>query len=191
MIKVTQRFNGNRDWLYKNQHNIFFFGFIDLLNHLKNILPTDSKMIEIGSYMGESTMLFCSTHIFSEVNVIEPHSGDEAFNKLFGYAWDDVINEFNNNTKKFSDILKIYKGYSYEYVNGFKDYSYDFIYIDGSHEKNNIERDLQQYISKVKKGGYIGGHDYHEEWPDVVEVVDRVVGKPDLIFEDSSWIKAV
>ena len=80
---------------------------------------------------------------------------------------------------------------SYEYINSFKDYSYDFVYIDGSHEKNNIERDLQLYVSKVKKGGYIGGHDYHEVWPDVINAVNKIVGKPDVIFEDTSWIKKI
>lgn len=191
MSKITQRFNANRDWLQPGQTNSHFFGFIDLLRYLKEVLPTNSKMIEIGSYMGESTMLFCATHIFSEVNTIEPHSGDEPFNDILGYTWNDVINEFYHNTEKFSDILKVYQGYSYEYQNKFRDYYYDFVYIDGNHERNNVERDLQQYITKVKKGGYIGGHDYHEAWPDVIEVVDKIVGKPDLIFEDSSWIKSL
>lgn len=191
MSRISHRFNANREWLSEGQSNHHFYGILDLLIYLRNSIPTNSKMIEIGSYMGESTMLFCSTHLFQEVNVIEPHKGHEHFNHIAGITWDDVIQEFNHNTNKFSDIIKLHKGYSYEFSDNFNDNEYDFIYIDGSHFKEDVERDLRLYLPKLRKGGFISGHDYHEVWPGLVDAVNNIVGTPDVIFEDSSWIKRI
>ena len=191
MSKISHRFNANREWLSVGQPNSHFYGFIDLLTYLRSCLPTNSRMIEIGSYMGESTMLFCSTYLFSEVNVIEPHSGNEEFKHIAGITWEDVIKEFKHNTNRFSDIVSVYQGYSYEFSHLFGNNSYDFIYVDGSHLKEDVERDLKLYLPKLKSGGYIGGHDYHKVWPDLVQVVNDIVGTPDIIFEDSSWIKKI
>jgi hypothetical protein len=35
----------------------------------------------------------------------------------------------------------------------------NFVYIDGSHDYDAVKRDIQLYVSKVKPGGFIGGHD--------------------------------
>ena len=94
-------------------------------------------------------------------------------------------------TNKFSDIIKLHKGYSYEFSDNFNDNEYDFIYIDGSHFKEDVERDLRLYLPKLRKGGFISGHDYHEVWPGLVDAVNNIVGTPDVIFEDSSWIKRI
>ena len=42
----------------------------------------------------------------------------------------------------------------------YKDKTFDFIYIDACHIYESVKWDLENYIKKVKKGGYIGGHDY-------------------------------
>ena len=45
-------------------------------------------MIEIGSYMGESTMLTISTGVVVQLMWIEPHDGYEKFNGKNDYTWD-------------------------------------------------------------------------------------------------------
>ena len=35
----------------------------------------------------------------------------------------------------------------------------DFVYIDGNHSYENVKRDLNNYYAKLKKGGYLCGHD--------------------------------
>ena len=39
--------------------------------------------------------------------------------------------------------------------------------------------------------GFIGGHDYMDYFEGCVKAVDEVVGKPDKIFRDYSWIKRI
>ena len=50
-------------------------------------------MIEIGSYMGESSSLFASSGMFKEIHCIEPFHQYEDFNDDFGYTWDDKKKE--------------------------------------------------------------------------------------------------
>ena len=42
---------------------------------------------------------------------------------------------------------------------------------------------------KVKPGGYIGGHDYQKDWPGVVTAIHEIIGYPEKVFDDGSWIK--
>ena len=69
-------------------------------------------MIEIGSYMGESTMMFASSNIFTEIHCIEPFSGYEEFNDMFAINWDIVYDEFKTNTRHFDNIT-LHKDFSY------------------------------------------------------------------------------
>lgn len=189
---ITQRFKINPDWTtIKTNHQ--FMGLINMLSFLSENLDeedNDKKMIEVGSYMGESTFLFACSNLFSHIDIIEPHSGDEEFNDILGYDWDFVKQEFETNTRFFDNIIH-HKDYSYNVVDDFSN-DYDFIYVDGNHDYDSVKRDLELYLPKVKNGGFIGGHDYSEfEWPEVVRAVNEVIGEPDHKYWDSSWIKKV
>jgi hypothetical protein len=43
----------------------------------------------------------------------------------------------------------------------------------------------------IKSGGFIGGHDYHENWKGVVDGITELLGSPDMVFQDTSWIKQI
>ena len=158
-----------------------------MLNDIRHRLDHNSKMIEIGSHMGESTMLFASTQLFSEVHALEPFDGNEEFNYLFDYEWDYIESEFRINTRIHKDIITLHKDYSWKLVDKFEDNSMDLIYIDGEHTKEDVTRDLKLYLPKLKKGGIIAGHDYHEVWPGVKDAVNKLVGGPEMVYEDTSW----
>tara|TARA_Y100001963_G_C6717492_1_gene417415 strand:- start:357 stop:917 length:561 start_codon:yes stop_codon:yes gene_type:complete len=184
----TQRFNTPLDW-NKDDVNITILGLFELILELPR--NKHQRMIEIGSYMGESTMLFASSQIFKEVHTIEPFAGREEFNDEYNYSWYKVRREFEKNTRFFDNITH-HDAYSYDVVDEFRDDDYDFIYIDGNHSYEDTKRDLELYLPKLKKGGIIGGHDYHEwEWPGVFRAVNEVVGTPDKNFLDDSWIKYI
>ena len=118
-------------------------------------------MIEIGSYMGESTMLFGCTRLFDKIYSIEPHDGIEEFNEVMSLRWKDIEKEYRTNTRFFTNIEHI-KNFSYDVVDRFQDKSIDFIYIDGRHDYESVKRDLELYLPKLKNGGIIGGHDYNK-----------------------------
>ena len=188
---ITQRFNTNIEWRNYWAPNHFMYGLFQLIEYLEIHIPhtEHTEMIEIGSYMGESTMLFASSGLFNRITCIDPFEGDEEFNHLFNYTWDEVYSEFLMNTRYFNDIITHHKNFSHEINHIYKDKAYDFIYLDGSHKYEDVKKDLELYLPKLKDDGIISGHDYQVHFGGVMKAVDELVGKPDKIFRDFSWVK--
>tara|TARA_B100000287_G_C20626358_1_gene777985 strand:+ start:401 stop:973 length:573 start_codon:yes stop_codon:yes gene_type:complete len=189
---ITQRFGSKyRGW--ESKANNQFMGFTHLLSAVCDNLherKEDLNMIEIGSYMGESTMLFASTGLFNEIHVIEPHKGSEDFNDEHGYDWDFIKKEFETNLRVFDNITH-HVDFSHNISDRFENESIDFVYIDADHSYEGVKRDIQLYLPKLKKNGLMAGHDYHEVWPGVVRAVDEIFGEPDVVVWDTSWLKVL
>ena len=58
--------------------------------------------------------------------------------------------------------VKFVRKFSMDAVKDFGDESLDFVYIDGHHGLSYLINDLEWWSRKVKQGGLICGHDYHE-----------------------------
>lgn len=189
----THRFNPPKEWILQGRGNIFFLGFLEFILLLSDNLLQNSKMIEIGAYTGESTQIFASTGIFSEINVIEPFKFNESFNNTSIediQKWNKVEEEFKNNTRFFNNVNLI-KDYSHNVSTIFADKSVDLVYIDGDHSYEAVNKDIELYLPKIKQGGILAGHDYSKSWPGVVKAVDERLGSPDAIFKDTSWMKLI
>ena len=187
----TQRFNNKiRN---NSKANYQFMGFTHLLSAICDNFHNREeslRMIEIGSYMGESTMMFASSGLFEQIDVIEPHRGNEAFNNENKINWSEVKKEFKLNLRHFKNIIIHHKDFSHNVDDKFEDGSYDFVYIDADHSYESVKKDIELYLPKLKKGGIIGGHDYCPySWPDVIKAVDESIGEPDSVVWDTSWIK--
>ena len=157
-----------------------------LLEMIKE-LPNKGTMIEIGTFTGESTVLF-GDH-FKKVIGIDPMLQDyDVQDPTSKFNFNEVLDMFNNRTKEYNNITLIRKT-SDDAVKELDGETYDFVYIDGIHQYKNVKQDIINYLPLVKKGGYIGGHDYGEPWPGVKVAVDEMFGKPDKVFQDTSWLK--
>ena len=86
------RFNPPKEWNLMTSGNRYYIGLnlliIDVLNTLSN--KTNLKMLEIGSYKGESTFMFASSGIFDEIHCIDPHQGNEQANDIFNDSWEEI-----------------------------------------------------------------------------------------------------
>jgi hypothetical protein len=196
-IRPTLRNKANKNWSGHGTANIQYLGMGCLCTWLYfyfNKRPTNTTMntaIEIGSHMGEGLQMLASTGLFNKIHVIEPFEGEEEFNEMFGWSWDEVRAEWELNTRHFKDIIKLHESYSYKVADNFIDGTIDFVYIDGDHNYEAVKRDIQLYLPKIKDGGIIAGHDYHEEWPGVIKAVEEVLGKPNHVHKDSTWVHKV
>jgi hypothetical protein len=183
------RFNPPPQWngMWGNR---YFLGLTELLYSLYGTLQGQSnlKMLEIGSYQGESTFMFASLGIFSEIHCIDPFDGVEEANDILNENWENIKNEFNTNTRYFNNIT-LHQGFSYDLVNNFEDKYFDFIYIDGNHEYEEVKKDIELYLPKTKQ--IMGGHDYQREWPGVVKAVNEILGTPNKTYPDGSWIRLI
>jgi len=91
-------------------------------------------------------------------------------------------------TEPYKDRRRIMRKKSVEAAFEIKDESLDYAFIDGDHSYEGVKRDITLWWPKVKKGGWIGGHDWKSErHPDVTyAVVDSFV-EPHETDTDKTW----
>lgn len=196
----------SKDSFYVMRDSTLYKGLEDLINHINNHSSTkDMNMIEIGSYLGDSTLVF-SKH-FSTVLAIDPFIDDyDETDDVCNYApFQEVYKEFIKRTKDVPNIHLLRKT-SDEGVEAIKNAAkaidpinleehnlraFDFIYIDGMHTYEQVKKDIKNYLPLLKKGGFIGGHDYAETFQGVIDAVNETTGQPDATFQDTSWIKKI
>ena len=66
----------------------------------------------------------------------------------------------------------------------------DFVYIDASHSYESVKEDMENYWTKVRKGGLLAGHDL-PMYPVAKAVVEFATkNNLDVIskFKDGEWI---
>lgn len=166
-------------------------GLLDLIKELGD--NSNKTMIEIGSFVGESTILFAQS--FKDVIAIDPfmEGYDDADPTSYLFEFKNVYETYLERTGDYENIQTIVAT-SNDALDQLKEDKYDFIYIDGLHTYDGVKTDIENYLPLVKKGGVIGGHDYTDKVPHLVGVkkaVDEMLGEPDKVFKDNSWIKYI
>lgn len=66
----------------------------------------------------------------------------------------------------------------------------DFVFIDAGHSYEAVKADIKAWESKVRAGGWFGGHDYHFSHPGVVKAVDEVFRNRTRLHEHWIWARA-
>jgi len=151
-------------------------------------------MAEIGCWVGHSTSFFASK--FKKVYAIDPWK--PGYNDIDPASNLDLEKSYLEFKERcfYCDNIEIYKKTSLEASREFKDESLDFVYIDANHIYDSVVMDINLWLPKIKKDGYIGGHDYcylnkdgskEHPWIDVFDAVNDTLGEPEIIFGDSSW----
>lgn len=62
--------------------------------------------------------------------------------------------------EKYPNQITFHQKSSDNAVDDFENESVDFIFIDGLHTYEQVKKDIENYYPKIKKEGYIFGHDY-------------------------------
>lgn len=146
----------------------------------------DATIAEVGCYAGVSTellMQFCR------------HGGHlYAIDKWQRYG--DVVTEpdiewargvFYARMEQYGDLLTVRTTSSLAASSTIERASLDLLYLDARHEYPYVCEDLDAWTDKVKHGGWICGHDYHQ--PGVYKAVREKLGMPWGLYPDMSWSK--
>lgn len=162
---------------------------IELLNYIDDVNLT---LVEIGSYMGESMEIFAKSGKFQKIYCVDP--------------WLDTDTTTNNvsESEKYFDEKKI----NYDFVEKiklsskdasllFENDSIDVVYIDAEHTPKAIYNDITLWLPKIKKEGFISGHDWEFQNGILQKTIIDTIGLPDHICthvirggdSDGSWIK--
>lgn len=104
-----------------------------------------------------------------------------------GHEWDH--DRYYNDIVQFCESVNgrgiMYRMYTHEAALKVEDESLDFIFIDADHSYEGVKKDLTDWIPKVKKGGYICGHDI--DWEGVNKALVEFFGEDFIEEADNVW----
>ena len=167
-----------------------WFNYENFYSYVIDKLPNDSKMVEIGSWMGKSISYFVMESLIKNkkidctcVDIWEPY--DEIKNHTV-FETVGAFEQFLKNTKKIQNYITPIKGNSVEVSNKFKDKSFDFIFIDAAHDYDSVYKDLVSWYPKLKDGGIISGHDYYYD-NDVALAVNNFFKDREIKINGPCW----
>lgn len=149
----------------------------------------DTTMVEVGSFSGVSSELF-ALHC-KQLYCID--SWDPYWEIKDKQRIEFAEYSFDKMNKNYSNISKIKKN-SIDASGDFEDGSLDLVYIDAAHDYDSVRQDILTWLPKIKKGGFIAGHDYrYDKNIGVYEAVNDIFANDYKInsFPDSSFIVKV
>lgn len=127
-------------------------------------LPKDLIIAELGVFKGDfSKILFnvMKPKMLYLVDTFQGYigSGDkDGTNMVYAHLEEEYIKikTFFENDKNV--IIK--KSTTFNFLNNLEEEYLDLVYIDAGHDYQDVYNDLNTSYSKVKRGGFICGHDY-------------------------------
>ena len=91
---------------------------------------------------------------------------------------------------RFSPRLCLIEKPSVEAARDVDDGSLDIVFIDGDHSYEGCRDDILAWLPKLRKGGWLTGHDYYPAFPGVMRAVDELIDKP-ILGDDFVWMVQV
>ena len=137
----------------------------------------NATFVEIGSWKGRSSIFMAVEIINSNKNIkqycVDTWKGSAEHIRFSILNDDGLYHEFLKNIEPVNHVITPVRMKSLDACNTFEDGSLDFIFIDASHEYDDVKQDIEHWYPKVKSGGIIAGHDYDNSWFGVVRAVNE------------------
>ena len=126
------------------------------------LLATGKVVLEIGSWLGRSTLAMAETA--TKVFSIDHHRGDDGTtgffrDKLRQEPVADTLPEFRTNTSVFRNIVPLV-GDTGDLAAVLADGFADVVFVDGAHDAESVERDVRLAKRCLKDGGVLAMHDW-------------------------------
>lgn len=158
-----------------------------LLYKLSLLLPKKSVLVEIGSYLGASSVFLATA---AEENNSILYCIDTWKNDAMSEGTRDTFGEFLRNTEPLKFSIRPLRGKSEEVAKTFKE-NIDLLFLDGDHSYDAVRADAELWIPKMNHGGIIIFHDYG--WAEGVRRVVNELVKPlqieEHIVDNTYWAR--
>ena len=141
--------------------------YYDREQMIKDIIPKGTVGCELGVFAGEFSQFLY--HVVKPTKLYLIDGWTLCGEKLFTADQDgngsvvmssSVLHQLVVNRFKSDPNVHVWLGWTHEKIVDIPDNSLDWIYIDADHSYEGCLRDLELSVSKVKKEGFIMGHDY-------------------------------
>jgi SAM-dependent methyltransferase len=169
-----------------------WFSFPNLYKNMVAKSNDNSHFVEVGSWKGRSAA-FMAVEIANSNKKIKFDCVDTWEGSVEHIEFDEVVNNklydiFLTNIEPVKDIINPIKMSSIEASKLYQDESLDFVFIDASHEYEDVKNDILAWLPKVKKGGILAGHDFTDPFPGVVNAVNELLGSNNTYIDEQCWI---
>lgn len=162
-----------------------------LLEFILDTMTPKSRVVmaEVGVYLGRGTAIFDEVFVsrgqdykMEAIDHFEGSSEHKEGNSIPSY---DLALQ---NLTPILDKVALINSESIAASKKFKQNHFDIVYIDASHEYENVLADIKAWFPKVKKGGFICGDDFSGDWPGVVRAVnEHFEGKHNVVPGTQQW----
>ena len=161
-----------------------WFDFEDIYLKAIERINKRGKFVEVGSWKGKSACF-----MGEEIKASGKQISLQCVDMFRGHfllvesdelrkSQDSFLEEFEKNMADagVDEIVTAIPGWSVQVaIHKFKDNTLDFIFIDASHQYNEVKKDLNAWFPKLKKNGLFAGHDYDDNHSEVKQAVDEFV----------------
>ena len=152
-----------------------WFNYENFYKRMVEKFPNGSSFLEIGSWKGMSSAYMCIEIINSRKNIqfycLDTWEGSVE-HRINGIDTSNLFELFLNNMIPVRNYYKALRTTSLLGSLQFEDESLDFVFIDASHEYEDVKQDISIWLPKVKHGGILSGHDYgNPDFPGVEKAV--------------------
>lgn len=171
--------------IYKNGNfGEEWFTFADIYSRMVRRFPSGSTFVEVGSWKGRSSA-YMAVEIANSNKDIAFYCVDtwQGSREHQGQDLSGLYQTFLDNMRPVEHHYFPLKLTSLEASRRFKDESLDFVFLDASHEYEDVREDILAWLPKIKPGGVLAGHDYytgHNYFPGVKRAVDETLDNLEL-----------
>lgn len=153
-----------------------FFDFSHLYDRMVSEAKDGDLFVEIGSWKGCSACYMAELIQESGKNIelicIDTWTGNvfgdgklgDSFSLFKGNleAQGITVDRYGDTSERNPHIVGVVQD-SQSAASIFDDESLQFVYLDGAHGYENVVREIELYLPKIKRGGYLGGHDFPDD----------------------------
>lgn len=143
-----------------------WFTYPNLYSRFVNELQNESTIVEVGCWKGKS-IAYLAVEILNsgkniKIDAVDTWKGSqETSNQEDPYVVEDKLYPlFLKNIFPLRHLITPIRMDSLSASELYEDLSVDVVFIDASHEYEDVKADIKAWFPKVKIGGYISGHDY-------------------------------
>jgi len=157
---------------------------------LERMPKTDNKLniAEIGVYKGRCTamwnIILINSGIKYNYDAIDNFIGSKEHIKNIDY-----YSEALSNLSCIINKINLIKNDSVAQSKTYPDEYFDIVYIDASHEYEDVKADILSWFPKVKVGGFFCGDDFIHSWPGVKRAVKENFGNTIEKIGRQQWLK--
>jgi len=148
--------------------------------YLKNNFVGPLVGVEIGVLKGVNAKIMLQNLPMKMLYLVDPYCTYVDHDEII-QNFADCLPLAKRNLSKFEDKTTFIIKKSDEAVDLIPD-NLDFVYIDGNHAYDFVKRDIELYWPKIRRGGVLGGHDFHIGWKGVAKAVVEFALKDGLEF---------